>query len=68
MEIDHALPGLQWEELAEKKGSRIAAYFYRADGIEDLSLSADQLTWVVETLEDFYRVFQPLIDSHSPNS
>ena len=62
-EIDKQIPGLSWEELPEKRGSRIAIYKKMSMAIKKMpDDQIDELVrWAIEQMDIFRKVFPQFI-------
>ena len=62
-EIDKQIPGLSWEELPEKRGSRIAIYKKMSVAIKKMpDDQIDELVrWAIEQMDIFRKVFPQFI-------
>lgn len=62
-EINRKIPDLNWEELPDKRGSRIAKYKKMSDSIKNLSDTEtnEVVLWAIEQMDAFKKVFPEYI-------
>jgi hypothetical protein len=62
-EINQQIPDLEWEELPDRKGSRIVVYYQMSENVKKISESdMDKLAiWAIEKMDLFKKVFTEYI-------
>lgn len=63
-EIDEKIPSLEWEELPDRKGSRIALYYQMPAFVTDLTDEQidNLMRWCIEKMDIFKKVFPKYIN------